>query len=114
MPEPPDHPPNDIQPETLELHEIRACEDGGEYAAQSTATVSSGENRVAPIRTLTRTVSRRRSENGSSQDVMPKGRLHGIWFSIRRFWTGHVVLRVPQKSNRDHYGGLYHTYPLAF
>lgn len=113
MPEPPDHPPGDTQPETLELHEIRTCEDGDEHAPQSTATVSSGENRVVPIRTLTRTVSRRRSENGSSQDV-PKGRLHGIWISTRRFWTGHVVLKVPQKSNRDHYGGLYHTYLLVF
>lgn len=110
----------DTGPDTMELQEIHThdrCEnhdDGDEYA-QSAATVSSGENRV-PYRTVSARVvnadGRGRSNglnhnsgNGDDYDgkgVLQKGK--NIWHAVSGFWTSQVVLVVPQKKNRDHYG----------
>ena len=92
--------------DALELHEIRTEEDNPDdhddgYAA-STVTVSSGENRVVPCRTVSRTTDRSRNSASSSSKPPRKG----IWGAIARFWTRNVVLTVPQKSNRDHYGTI--------
>lgn len=110
----------DPDPDAMELQEIHThdrCEshdDGDEYA-QSAATVSSGENRV-PYRTVAAQVVNadgRRRSNGSNQNsgnrddchekgVLLKGKK--IWDALSGFWTSQVVLAVPQKKNRDHYG----------
>ena len=107
-----DRPPNDDndnhialqEPEdAVELHDISTREDNPndpDDGFQSTVTVSSGENRVVPCRTVSRTTDRSRNSISSSSKPPKKG----IWGAITRFWTRNVVLTVPQKSNRDHYG----------
>lgn len=87
--------------DALELHEIRTQEDNPDDGyAESTVTVSSGENRVVPCRTVSRTTDRSRNSTRSSSKPPRKG----LWGAIGRFWTRNVVMTVPQKSNRDHYG----------
>lgn len=102
--------------ESVELHEIptrqtqtRDDHDHDEYA-QSAATISSGENRVVPCRSVTvgridvdgtdDCINENRDNNGKRG--LWKGRK--IWGAISGFWTSQVVLVVPQKKNRDHYG----------
>ncbi|KAF7719058.1 Uncharacterized protein PECH_000240 [Penicillium ucsense] len=76
--------------EALELQEIQTREDD-EQLNYSSASASSGEE----YRVTTRTVSR------SSAQRPPPDR-KGAWKVVHRFWTHHVAIIVPQKSNRDH------------
>lgn len=99
----------------IHTHEIRESHDDGDGYAQSAATVSSGENRV-PYRTVSARVvnanGRERSNgsndnNGNGGDGDGKNMLlrgKDIWHVVSGFWTSQVVLVVPQKKNRDHYG----------
>ncbi|KAJ5696234.1 hypothetical protein N7536_006646, partial [Penicillium majusculum] len=77
--------------EALELHSIQTQEDNDlDY---STPSGSSGdEYRVSTHRTTSQADSRHRLEAR-----------HGLWGQICRFWTRHVIITVPQKSNRDHF-----------
>lgn len=81
--------------EALELHSIQTQEDNDlDY---STPSGSSGEeHHVSTHRTTSQADSRRRREARN-----------GLWGQICRFWTRHVIITVPQKSNRDHFGMLY-------
>lgn len=88
----------DGEREDIELTEIETHEDDSE--ALSSASVSSGEEYR-----ITRTRSRISQQSVRSEDVK------GIWGRVRRFWMRHVVLNVPEKSNRDHFGTLPHTSP---
>lgn len=68
----------------------------------STASLSSGETRVVPVRTVGGvggTVVNRSSFTGSQDKKQPRA-----WTQVRQFWSKQVALAVPQKSNRDHYG----------
>lgn len=76
----------------IEMHQIHTRED--DDLDLSSASISSGEYRV-----VTQTRSRTSRLSAESKKEMT-----GVWGSIYRFWTGHVVLTVPQKSNRDHFG----------
>jgi len=118
----------DPDPDAMELEEIHTqdrCEsydDDGEYA-QSAATVSSGENRVPYLTVAARVVNADGRGNGSNcgngddhycdgKGVLVKGKK--IWDAVSGFWTSHVVLVVPQKKNRDHYGNpLQHSFELS-
>lgn len=118
----------DPDPDAMELEEIHTqdrCEsydDDGEYA-QSAATVSSGENRVPYLTVAARVVNADGRGNGSNcgngddhycdgKGVLVKGKK--IWDTVSGFWTSHVVLVVPQKKNRDHYGNpLQHSFELS-
>lgn len=108
----------DTGPDTMELQEIHThdrCQSHDDEYAQSAATVSSGENRV-PYRTVAARVvnadergrgngSNHNSDNGNDCDwkgVLLKGKK--TWDAVSGFWTSQVVLVVPQKKNRDHYG----------
>ncbi|PYI08765.1 hypothetical protein BO78DRAFT_395361 [Aspergillus sclerotiicarbonarius CBS 121057] len=75
--------------DALELREIATQDD--DEAGFSTESISSGEYRIRPQRTVSRTVHTNREAS------------KGLWGRIRRFWTRNVVLTVPQKSNRDHF-----------
>ncbi|KAJ9492965.1 hypothetical protein VN97_g262 [Penicillium thymicola] len=77
--------------EALELRSIQTQEDNDlDY---STPSGSSGdEHRVSTYRTTSQADSRRRREARK-----------GLWGQICRFWTRHVNITVPQKSNRDHF-----------
>ncbi|KAJ5617372.1 hypothetical protein N7537_002486 [Penicillium hordei] len=81
--------------EALELHSIQTQEDNDlDY---STPSGSSGdEYRVSIHRTTSQADSRRKREARN-----------GLWGQICRFWTRQVIITVPQKSNRDHFGKLY-------
>lgn len=81
--------------EPLELHEIRTHED--EQLDLSDPSASSGDEYVVPRRTPSR------SSRGSRASRESRHR-KGLWGQIYRFWTRHVMLTVPQKSNRDHFG----------
>lgn len=87
----PDNPEEDW--EALELQAIQTHEDN--ELDYSTPSASSGEE-YQPVR---RTTSRR---------SVRRTRVHrtGWWSKIARFWTHHVTLTVPQKSNRDHFGEI--------
>jgi hypothetical protein len=77
--------------EALELREIQTHED--HELDYSSPSASSGEEYQVTRRTTSRpSVRRARVERP------------GAWNKICRFWTHHVTLTVPQKSNRDHYG----------
>lgn len=76
----------------IELHQIQTHED--DELDLSSASISSGEYRV-----VTQTHSRT-----SRPSTESKRKLTGVWGYVYRFWTGHVALTVPQKSNRDHFG----------
>lgn len=77
--------------EALELHSIQTQEDNDlDY---STPSGSSGdEHHVSTHRTTSQADSRRKREARN-----------GLWGQICRFWTRHVIITVPQKSNRDHF-----------
>jgi hypothetical protein len=81
--------------EALELHTIQTRED--DELDYSTASASSGEeHRVTTSRITSRADSLRRLEARK-----------GLWGKICRFWNRNVIITVPQKSNRDHFGTLY-------
>ena len=81
--------------EGIELHEISTREDD-EIDDLSSASISSGEYRITPTRT--------RSRASHLSRVESKKEHKGAWGYVQRFWTSHVVLTVPQKNNRDHFG----------
>lgn len=80
--------------EALELHSIQTREDNDlDYSSLSG---SSGDEHYVPThRTTSQADSWRRREARN-----------GLWGQICRFWTRHVSITVPQKSNRDHFGML--------
>lgn len=87
--------------EGIELTEYPTHED--DWAAMSSASHSSGEE----YRITTRTRSRTSQRTASVKEAK------GILGFVRRFWTRHVVLTVPEKSNRDHFGTLAYRSPAA-
>lgn len=78
--------------DAVELHEIETHQD--EDCNSSTPSVSTGEYRVVPHRTVSR-VSRQERDDHQRK---------GLWRRTKKFWTHNVSLVVPQKSNRDHFG----------
>lgn len=80
--------------EVIELHEIETHED--DEPDLSTASLSSGEEYQVTTRT-THTVTR--TTTGTTNEEAK-----GVWGSVQGFWTSHVILTVPQKANRDHFG----------
>lgn len=91
-PSPSNDPAHVDEREALELHEIQTRED--HELDYSSASASSGdEYRVTTRRTTSRATTVRSRANQT-----------GPWSRLCRFWTHHVTLTVPQKSNRDHYG----------
>lgn len=92
--------------ESLELRELQTREDE-EQLGDSSPSASSGEDyRVTTTRrrstqsTTVRRASDARKGKGKGKE--------GTWKSnrITQFWTTHVTLTVPQRSNRDHFGAL--------
>ncbi|KAJ5104240.1 hypothetical protein N7532_004769 [Penicillium argentinense] len=81
--------PHADEREALELHEIQTRED--DELNYSSPSASSGEE----IRVTTRRTRSRAS--------IPATDRKGPWGRVCRFWTHHVTLTVPQKSNRDHF-----------
>jgi hypothetical protein len=79
--------------DALELHEIETHHD--DAAGTSSASISSGEYRVTTRRTVSRTSQRTERSRAPCKGLLGK---------VQRFWTRNVVLTVPQKSNRDHFG----------
>lgn len=84
---------DDDDREALELHQIQTHEDTD--LNHSSPSVSSGEE----IRITTR---RTRSRASFQSTYNHRGK--DPWSRLCRFWTHHVTLTVPQKSNRDHFG----------
>lgn len=81
--------------EALELQEIQTREDN--ELNESTASASSGdEYRVVTRRTTSRIAARAEARRQARK---------GAWGKLTRFWTHHVTLTVPHKSNRDYFGG---------
>ncbi|KAL1969219.1 hypothetical protein VTN77DRAFT_473 [Rasamsonia byssochlamydoides] len=72
--------------EATELHEITT------HYSLSSASVSSGEYRVTPRRSVA-SASERSSVRRDKQSFQ----------AIRRFWSRNVALTVPQKGNRDYF-----------
>lgn len=91
---------SDVDPrEALELQEIQTREDN--ELDQSTHSASSGdEYRVVTRRTTSRALAARADARQRHQARK------GAWGKLTRFWTHHVTLTVPHKSNRDYFGGL--------
>jgi hypothetical protein len=81
--------------EALELHHIQTRED--DELNYSDPSASSGEE--YRVTTTHRTTSR------TSTQERAAGK--GPWSRFCRFWCRHVILTVPQKSNRDHFGEYY-------
>ncbi|KAJ5365139.1 hypothetical protein N7517_008025 [Penicillium concentricum] len=77
--------------EALELHSIQTREDN--ELDYSTPSASSGDEHHMPTR---RTPSR--ADSRRSRKVR-----NGVWGRVCRFWNQHVILTVPQKSNRDYF-----------
>ncbi|KAJ5498554.1 hypothetical protein N7453_007605 [Penicillium expansum] len=87
--------------EALELHSIQTHEDN--ELDYSTPSGSSGDEHHVPThRTTSQADSRRRREARS-----------GLWGQICRFWARQVIITVPQKSNRDHFGTLFSGYAVG-
>lgn len=112
-------------PEVLELYELQVTS-GGDITSNgdrnnciyapgtSAASLSSGETRVVPVRTvsgLRGATANRNNLTGSRDKRQPR-----IWTQVRQFWSKQVALAVPQKSNRDHFGmlQLFSTLPCAW
>lgn len=88
--------------EALELQEIQTHEDN--ELNYSTPSASSGdEYRVVTRRTISRTLSAR-------ADARRRQSRKGVWGKFTRFWTHHVTLTVPHKSNRDYFGQYWFSY----
>jgi hypothetical protein len=83
--------------EAVELREIQTHEDN--QLEESTQSNSSGdEYRVVTRRTTSRAAAARVE---SRRRRLAK---KGAWGAFARFWTHHVTLTVPHKSNRDYFG----------
>ncbi|PWY89190.1 hypothetical protein BO70DRAFT_377601 [Aspergillus heteromorphus CBS 117.55] len=81
--------------DALELRAIATHSD--DEAGYSTDSISSGEYRVRPTRTVSRPAPSNQSRGRG------EGKVGAVWARICRLWTRNVVLTVPQKSNRDHF-----------
>ncbi|EKV05125.1 hypothetical protein PDIG_38240 [Penicillium digitatum PHI26] len=86
--------------EALELHSIQTHEDN-ELDCSTPSGSSGDEHPVSTHQTASQAGSRRRREAHN-----------GLWGQICRFWTRHVIITVPQKSNRDHFGTLFSGYAV--
>ncbi|KAJ5151437.1 uncharacterized protein N7482_010689 [Penicillium canariense] len=75
----------------LELQEMQTREDE-EQLGYSSASASSGEEYRVTRRATSRSTARR-----------PQTPEKGSWSKFARFWTHHVTLTVPQRSNRDYF-----------
>jgi hypothetical protein len=83
--------------EALELQEIQTYEDN--QLEDSTQSNSSGdEYRVVTRRTTSR------AEAARVESRRRRLARKGAWGKFARFWTHHVTLTVPHKSNRDYFG----------
>ncbi|KAJ5464934.1 uncharacterized protein N7458_000620 [Penicillium daleae] len=82
--------------ESVELRELQTREDE-EQLGYSSPSASSGEE----YRVTTRRTSVARSTTSVRSTRKGKGVLRSS--RIARFWTRHVALTVPQRSNRDHF-----------
>ncbi|OKO91477.1 hypothetical protein PENSUB_13089 [Penicillium subrubescens] len=88
--------------ESLELRELQTREDE-EQLGYSSPSASSGEDyRVTTRRRSTQSTTVRRASDACKGKGKGK---EGTWKSnrIAQFWTQHVTLTVPQRSNRDHF-----------
>ncbi|PYI13439.1 hypothetical protein BO99DRAFT_407510 [Aspergillus violaceofuscus CBS 115571] len=83
------HSDDDSDRDAFELRNV-STQDVDE-AGFSTDSISSGEYRVRTLRTVSQATPRSRESR------------KGAWGRLERFWTRHVVLTVPQRSNRDHF-----------
>jgi hypothetical protein len=90
--------------ESLELRELQTREDE-EQLGYSSPSASSGEE----YRVTTRRTSVARSTTSVRSTRKGKGVLR--LSRIARFWTQHVALTVPQRSNRDHFGTFVQFHP---
>lgn len=91
---------SDVDPrEALELQNIQTREDN--ELNDSAGSASSGdEYRVVTRRTTSRVLDARADARRRKQART------GLWGKLTRFWTHHVTLTVPHKSNRDYFGGF--------
>lgn len=91
--------------ESLELRELQTREDEEQLGYSSPSASSGEEYRVTTRRRSTQSTSVRRASD--ARRGKGKGK-EGTWKSnrIAQFWTQHVTLTVPQRSNRDHFGTL--------
>jgi uncharacterized membrane protein YidH (DUF202 family) len=93
--------------EALELQEIQTHEDN-EFNDSAASASSGDEYRVVTRRTTSRALAARADASQRRQARK------GVWGKLTRFWTHHVTLTVPHKSNRDYFGELsYQTPSLA-
>jgi uncharacterized membrane protein YidH (DUF202 family) len=81
----------------LELREIKTHEDN--QLEDSTQSNSSGDEYRIVTRRTTSLAEATRAE--SRQRRLAR---KGAWGKFARFWTHHVTLTVPRKSNRDYFG----------
>lgn len=113
-----EHPSSDV----LELYDLPVTNrNGGNGAARnghganclyapgtSSASLSSGETRVVPVRTVTgargMAANRYSLTDSRGKKLQQQQQPPRVWTQIRRFWSQQVALVVPQKSNRDHFG----------
>ncbi|CAI7661490.1 unnamed protein product [Penicillium bialowiezense] len=88
---------SDVDPrEALELQNIQTREDN--ELNDSAGSASSGdEYRVVTRRTTSRVLDARADARRRKQART------GLWGKLTRFWTHHVTLTVPHKSNRDYF-----------
>lgn len=100
--------PSDVDPrEALELQNIQTREDN--ELDDSAGSASSGdEYRVVTRRTTSRALDARADARRRKQART------GAWGKLTRFWTHHVTLTVPHKSNRDYFGGFQRDVVLPF
>lgn len=85
--------------ESLELRELQTREDEEQLGYSSPSASSGEEYRVTTRRrSSTSTTVRRAQTPRKGKDPLSR---------ISRFWTRHVTLTVPQRSNRDHFGTLF-------
>jgi hypothetical protein len=82
--------------ESLELRELQTREDEEQLGYSSPSASSGEEYRVTTRRrSSTSTTVRRAQTPRKGKDPLSR---------LARFWTRHVTLTVPQRSNRDHFG----------
>lgn len=81
--------------ESLELRELQTREDEEQLGYSSPSASSGEEYRVTTRRRSSTSTVRRAQTPRKGKDPLSR---------IARFWTRHVTLTVPQRSNRDHFG----------
>lgn len=91
--------------ESLELRELQTREDE-EQLGYSSPSASSGEE----YRVTTR---RRSSTSTTVRRAQPPRKGKDPISRLARFWTRHVTLTVPQRSNRDHFGASFALFSVS-